>query len=149
MPLLSGFGACACAASAVLIATAVCQRAWSSVLMLILRFGGGAGALLWMAAAVDAGEDGLTAIRLRKRVRVAWRDTVAAGGDADTLSLRTRDRRERLLSPSCWHGPDKHRLSPLLREQLLAHGADVAPRLRRFLRMDDALPGVYLREAGA
>ncbi|QQP94657.1 PH domain-containing protein [Lysobacter enzymogenes] len=137
MPLLFGFGALTCAATVVLVATAVYQHAWTAVTVLTLLFGGSGMALMLMAAPLEGDEDGLTVRRLHRHTRIAWSDIVAAQGDADRLLLRTRGSRESLLSYSYWRGEDRNGLYLLIREKFAAHGTEVAPRLRAFLRMDE------------
>ncbi|QQQ01183.1 hypothetical protein [Lysobacter enzymogenes] len=145
-PWLFGFGAFACAGAVVLAAIAAYQRVWIGVAVTTMLFGGSGAALMLTAVTLEGDEDGLTVIRLHKRVRIAWRDIVAAAGDARSLSLRTPELRESVLSYSYWRGADKNRLYLLMREKLLAHGAQVAPGLRGFLRMDEDLSGVLPRE---
>ncbi|SDY99051.1 hypothetical protein SAMN04487939_11144 [Lysobacter sp. yr284] len=146
MPLLSGFGALVCTATVVMVAIAAWQQAWTAVLILSTLFGGSGAALLLIAAPIQGDEDGLTVMRPHKRLHIAWRDILAAEGGIDALVLRTRARRESLLSYSYWHGADKNALYLLLREKLLAHGADVAPDLRAFLRMDEDLSALEPRQ---
>lgn len=137
MPLLFNFGALVCAATVVLVATAVYQHAWTAVVVLTLLFGGSGMALMLLAAPLEGDEDGLTIERLHRHTRIAWSDIVAAEGDVDRLLLRTRGSRESLLSFSYWRGEDRTRLYLLIREKFVAHGTQVTPKLRAVLRMDE------------